>query len=133
MESSTSISRRCIGHLRGCSLLLLFLVQGYCAAASSATSAASSSYKVTHNFQATTGLGTVGSLVCDNGNSPSKQTCYGTTYMGGGWGVGTVFSVRGDGTRYRVIATFDIFNGGFPSAQVGKPYDSTTALCLCGD
>ena len=110
--------------MRGCSLLLLLLVQGYCAAASSAAS-----YKVTHSFQATTGLGAGGSLVCDNGNSPSKQTCYGFTYLGGAWGVGTVFSVRGDGTRYRVIATFDIFNGGFPSGQVGQPYDSTSALC----
>ena len=131
MAPSTPISRRGVRTIGpSCFLLLLLLVQCYFAAASSA---ASSSYKVTHSFQATTGLGAGGSLVCDNGNSPSKQTCYGFTYLGGAWGVGTVFSVRGDGTRYRVIATFDIFNGGFPSAQVGKPYDSTTALCLCGD
>jgi len=37
--------------------------------------------------------------------------------VGGPNGAGVIFTVNTDGTRYKANLGFDIFNGGFPSAQ----------------
>jgi uncharacterized repeat protein (TIGR03803 family) len=44
----------------------------------------------------------------------SGSTLYGTTFLGGAYGGGTVFSVSTNGSNYTVIHSFDGTNGGSP-------------------
>src|SRR5579875_1534146 len=67
-----------------------------------------SGYRVLHEFSAEDGLGRNG-----DGSHPYGGLVlglggwlYGETYGGGGYGVGVVFSVREDGSGYRVLHTF---------------------------
>lgn len=83
---------------------------------------------------------TVVSFVGPNGSQPSgspncytasqtfngKAACFGSTYVGGGLGFGSIYRTEPDGSKPRVIYSFNVFQGLMPSQSVVLGPDGAT-------